>query len=119
MSAEIGRGSRRLQPPEVTTARTPSSSGSMAMQKQLSGRCFGKSRNRRKFTCFDQTYLKPPYSIFLPLFSQVAMVVKQHGASRGWGHRSTSTGGRVGRHETPHNGSGQSSDPRFSPEGKK
>ena len=46
--------------------------------------------------------------MFLPLFSQVPIVVKHDGVLRGSGHRFGSTGGRVGRHGTPHNGTGQS-----------
>src|SRR5215472_11286351 len=120
MSAEIGRGSTRLQPRPSIMARTCSSGGSIAMRKHVFGRLLGKSRNWRKFTCFDQTYCEPPNSMFLPLFSQVPMVVKHEAALPGpGGQMPQSTGGRVARHGTPHSGTGQSGAPRFSPYVKK
>src|SRR6516165_5517648 len=112
-------GSTRLQPRPSITARTCSSGGSIAMRKHVLGRHFGRSRNCKKFTCFDQIYLEPSNSMFLPLFSHVPMVVKHKGASRGPGQRRQSTGGRVARHGTPHSGTGQSGAPRFSPYVKK
>src|SRR6516164_7178740 len=96
-----------------------SSGGNIAMRKHVLGRHLGKSRNCRKFTCFDQTYCKPSSSMFLPLFSQVPMVVKDEGVSWSPDQRRRSTGGRVGRHGTPHSGTGQSGAPRFSPYVKK
>src|SRR5215469_15635345 len=93
MSAEIGRGSTRVHPPSSITARTCSWGGSIAIRKHVFCRHLGKSRNCRKFTCFDQTYCEPSNSMFLPIFSQVPMVVKDEGASRGAAQRRVSTGG--------------------------
>src|SRR5947199_6136345 len=101
MPAETGRGSTRPQPDSSTARRTVSSGGSIAIRKQVWGLRFGTSRKFRKLTCFDQRYVAPSNSIFLPLFSHVAMVLKHGGAPSPNGHNSRSTGGRVGRHGTP------------------
>src|SRR6516164_486581 len=114
-SAEIGRGSIRLQPRSSISLRTCSSGGSIAKRKHVSGRRRGRSRNCLKFTCFDQTYWEPSNSMFLPLFSQVPIVVKHEGESHASGQRRRSIGGLVGRHATPHSGTRQSGVPRFPP----
>src|SRR5690348_18512557 len=103
MLAETGRGSVRRQPAAVTWASISAVGGSIAMVKGTPA-AFGTSSMRRKFTCFDHTYCSPSNSMFLPLFSQVAMVVKASGAPGAAGQRLVTTGGRVGCQGTPHSG---------------
>jgi hypothetical protein len=94
---------------------TASSAGFIASRRRA-GVCWGRSRKRRKFTCFDQRYVSPRNAMSFPLFSQVAIDVKKSVAgSSGPVHRSGTTGGRVFFHAKRSSGTGESAAPRFSP----